>query len=263
MIKWLGGILLHSGQLTEERINLRRWFIFYILYMSLLALTALAESNAQFRSGWHINLPFMRSSLSLQADGTLWLVALYLFYMSLCCTFFPAPTAWLVLLMASPVIGFDIVTTGNTYTDAILRIAAVATIGALGTAIANLNEYHIWVYLMRFGYVHKIRQTRLYTRALQWFGTSPFLLITVFSFLPVPVDVVRWLAISHYYNRFYYSLASFLGRLGRYGLLAAAATCLRLDTTAIIIIQLSFAAIIVLRWLIKRLYRYHTNPHRA
>lgn len=182
-----------------------------------------------------------------------WLLALYLFYMSLCCTFFPAPTAWIILLMASPIVSmFD---TGITTT------LAVAAIGAAGTAIANLNEYHIFTFLLRYGKVHRVRQTRLFGTAKRWFSASPFALMALFSFLPVPVDLVRWLAISCRYSRLRYAGANFLGRFFRYGLLAGAATFLAIGWGGILGIQITLAALVIIRYLPRLVHKKETGRY--
>jgi len=229
-------ILLHAGHHSDDGYNLRRWFIFFLLYLAILVSLAL------------LSLGYFRAEPNAFPSYA-WLIALYVFYMSLCCTFFPAPTAWIVLLMASPVIGLDFLSTNNVYLDALLTIIIVAVLGAFGTAMANLNEYHLFSFIFRFGRIHKLRQTRFYLSATRWFEISPFALITVMSFLPIPVDVVRWLAISHRYRRDHYFLANFVGRFVRYALLAATATCLKISFFGIILIQASLALLILLRFL--------------
>jgi len=184
-----------------------------------------------------------------QFSKYIWLLALYLFYMSLCCTFFPAPTAWIVLLMASPMIGLSYFPAVAPYLNAVVTIIVVAAVGALGTALANLNEYHVFTFVLRFGRAYKLRHTRLYKSAARWFEVSPFVLMTVVSFLPIPVDVIRWLAITHRYRRDHFFATSFVGRFLRYALLAATATCLRISWYGIVFIQLMLLAIILLRYL--------------
>jgi len=229
-------ILLHAGHRTDDGYNLRRWFIFFLLYLGILVALAL------------LSLDYIHAG-PMTFHPYLWLIALYVFYMSLCCTFFPAPTAWIVLLMASPVVGLNFLQTNNVYLDALATIIAVAVLGALGTAMANLNEYHLFSFLFRFGQVYKLRQSRLYHSATRWFEISPFALIAVTSFLPIPVDVVRWLAISHRYRRDRYFLANFLGRFVRYALLAATATCLKISFFGIILIQAGLVLLVLLRFL--------------
>jgi membrane protein YqaA with SNARE-associated domain len=257
MLRRLREFLLYSGRGSDDGINLRRWFVFFVIYSAVL--TAVALGCLHFSGSG--NYPLAQ---------TIWLLALYLFYMSLCCTFFPAPTAWLVLLMASPLIGLVKPSLISQYlpleknvaqwTAAFVTVVIVAMIGSAGTAIANLNEYHIFTFLLRLGRVYKIRQSRLYQKADHWFSISPFAIMTIASLVPIPVDVVRWLAITHRYRRDHYALASFIGRFVRYGLLAAAATCLRLDWLGIVIIQGSLIVLVLIRYLPRLLaYRKKVN----
>jgi membrane protein YqaA with SNARE-associated domain len=249
MFKHALNLLLHKGHQNHDGINLRRWFLFYLLF--LVALTTLALLNL-----FHYDRT--DSSLSLR----IWLSALYLFYLSLCCTFFPAPTTWIILLMASPIVALvephtlagplQLSESTASVLAALSTIFIVAALGALATAIANLNEYHIFTFLLRFGRVHKIRQTKFYRTAHRWFTVSPFAILALFGILPIPVDVVRWLAISSRYRRDHYAWANFLGRFVRYALLAAAATLLQIGWVGILVIQLTLSALVVLRFLALR-----------
>jgi hypothetical protein len=56
-----------------------------------------------------------------------------------------------------------------------------------------------------------------------WYNQSPFATLAAASFLPIPVDFVRLLAISEGYNRFWFALGSFVGRWPRYFVFAIAA----------------------------------------
>ena len=246
MIKHFLEIMFHAGHHRTDGINLRRWLWLYTASLTLLAGLALITLRYYDKD----TSPFYLR---------IWLLALYLFYMSLCCSFFPAPTAWLVLLMASPVVGlfepgllsqsWNLSAEQGNWAAALLSIVTVAAVGSLGTAAANLNEYHLFTFFLRFGQIYKIRNTRLYHTAGKWFSISPFSLVTVFSFLPVPVDVVRWLAITHRYRRDHYVGANFIGRFFRYAFLAAAATCLKIDLITIVWIQAALIVLVLLRYL--------------
>jgi len=237
--------LFYAGRQGDDGINLRRWFVFFVVYLAVLAAAALLSLHGYAQG----HLALLR----------VWLVALYLFYMSLCCSFFPAPTAWLVLLMASP--GVNLIDPARTaellnlgreqggIVAAVLTVVIVGALGGLGTALANLNEYHIFTFLLRLGRVNKVRQTAIYRTASRWFAAAPFALMTFVSLLPIPVDVVRWLAITYRYRRDHYALSSFLGRFVRYGLLAGAAACFRLGWRGIIAIQLALVVLVLLRYL--------------
>jgi len=246
MIKRGIEILFQAPAAKGDGVNLRRWFLGFVVYLVLLTITAVACLWYYDRGG---SVWAMRG----------WLLALYLFYMSLCCTFFPAPTAWIILLMASPIVSmfeaasfegyFGVTETTGVWLAGMATTFVVAAIGAAGTAAANLNEYHIFTFLLRYGRVHKVRQTRFFATAQRWFSVSPFALVGLFSFLPVPVDVVRWLAISCRYSRVRYAGANFLGRFLRYGLLAGAATFLAIGWWGILAIQIGLAALVIIRYL--------------
>lgn len=245
MLKWLGTFFLGGTPHGHDGINLRRWFVGFVLYLTLLVGAAL------------LCLRWWESGQDPWAQR-LWLLALYLFYMSMCCTFFPAPTTWLVLLMAAPMTGLiapDAFEGGmglSTQTRCLLAqlatIVIVAAVGAAGTAMANLNEYHLFTFFLRYGKLQKVRQTAFYEKAIRWFSTGPFLLLTAMSFIPLPVDVIRWLAITHRYRRDHYALAYFLGRLIRYGLLATTATLMQLGWQGIAAIQGGLIVMIGIRF---------------
>jgi membrane protein YqaA with SNARE-associated domain len=263
MLKKLISILFYSGSRQVDSFNLRRWFVFYVIYLGLLAAVALVSF------GYCEDDASSAGQQVLSYPHKIWLLSLYLFYMSLCCTFFPAPTAWLVLLMASPVVNLvdsqlllsyiSVSEQQGYWIGGLLTVFVVASVGALGTGMANLNEYHVFTFLLRCGKAHKIRETKFYRMAGHWFDVSPFGLMVTFSFLPIPVDMVRWLAITHRYRRDHYFIAAFLGRMLRYGLLAGAATCLKLSWTEILIIQLVLIIIVIIRFVPKILSHHRKN----
>jgi membrane protein YqaA with SNARE-associated domain len=209
-----------AGSAGPERISLRKWFLTYVGWMVLLTGVALVALRA-----YETGDPNARS---------IWLVALGVFYLSLCCLFFPAPTVWIVMLLASnemAVIG-----------PVPLRVAVVAAVCSVATGMANLNEYHIITFLLRYGWVARVRDTRVYRWAARWFGASPFLVVAVFGFLPLPVDVVRWLAILYRYPRLRYFAAYVVGRFPRYLIWSLSAVWLDLSWWQILAVQVVLVA---------------------
>ena len=142
-----------------------------------------------------------------------------LLYTSVACTFLPLPTAWIILWASRE--------TGP---------LSVALIAAVGTCIANLHDYYILNYLFGLDRIRKIKKTRLYVSAVKWFERAPFLTLAAASFVPIPIDIVRILAVSTGYSRLKYTLATFAGRFPRYMLLAYLGYELKLSNRAIFIV---------------------------
>jgi len=127
----------------------------------------------------------------------------YLGYMSLCSTFVPLPTNPVVLVM------------GRFYNPLV-----VGVLGAFGTASANLLDYALISTIARSRVADRVKGTYLYRFWMRLYRGVPFLALTLTNFLPVPVDFIRFISIFEHYNRVWYFLASFTGRLPRYLLLA-------------------------------------------
>jgi uncharacterized membrane protein YdjX (TVP38/TMEM64 family) len=170
------------------------------------------------------------------------ILILFLLYMSVAFTFLPLPTAWIVLWAAREVEPFS-----------------VAVIGTLGTCIANLHDYYIIHYLFRVERVKKAKKTRFYRKAVEWFERAPFATLTVASFLPIPVDVVRILAVSTDYPRHRYALATFAGRFPRYLLLAYLGYELQLSNKVIFFVFLATAIVGAVKGISKLRDQYREN----
>ena len=199
----------------DDGMRLRRWFAGYLVWLILLTVAAQAG--------------LLRYEGGDPGARNVWLLALGLFYVSLCCVFFPAPTTWIVMLLASN--EMQIIEAPG------LRVVVVSAVCAVATGIANLNEYHVITFLLRHRRIARVRETRVYRWAARWFAASPFLLVAVFGFLPLPVDVVRWLAILYRYSRLRYFAAYVVGRFPRYVICALSAVWLDLNWWQIVLIQ--------------------------
>lgn len=230
-----------SASAEPRPINLRAWFVVFLLWMGGLTLGA----------KWGLNVGAGGAPLGLAT----WLLCLYAFYLSLCCVFFPLPTSGAVLLMASDVAAAEVGIHGFGWA----RLLVVATVGAFATGMANLNEYHLFTYLLRIRRLGAVRETRLYRAAARWFETNPFLVIFAFSFIPIPVDVIRWLAIIDRYPRVRFFLAYFLGRWIRYALWCLTAMALALRPWHIIAIQ----ALLVVAALMKMIPGFVANARAS
>jgi membrane protein YqaA with SNARE-associated domain len=224
---------------TVERLNgLRLWFGIFLIWMVGLFAAAL--------------LTFARYDAGDEAAMALWLLALTGFYVSLCNTLLPLPTAWIILLAASDnVLLFD---------SPLLRVAVVAAVGSTATMMANLNEYHILGYFFRARLGDRIRRTSAYRFAVRWFDVEPFQTLLLIAFIPIPVDVVRWLAVLRRYSRLRFAAAYWLGRLPRYALLAGLSVALHLGPWEIALIQVGIVLVLGARLLLSALRR---EPGRA
>jgi len=151
------------------------------------------------------------------SDTRVRLLGLYLVYMLLACTFVPLPTTPVILLAGA-------------HWNPVL----VALCGAAATTIANLNEYHVWTSFFRYRLFRKIRGSRYCKAGIAWFDKAPFPALFVVNIIPLPVDVVRLIAVARGYNRMKFAAANFLGRALRYGLIAFVGYALDLNFIAII-----------------------------
>jgi|GEM_PF-1103823 len=218
---------------SETGFGFRAWFALYLGWMIALAVTLLAGQGAA-EHGSRLGLAFM-------------ILAGYAFYLSLCCTFFPAPTMWVVMLVASNDLGL--------VASPFARVALVAGLGAFATAMANLNEYHIFTFLLRYDRQGRLRGNRAYRWAARWFTISPFTIIWAFAFIPLPVDVIRWLAILYQYSRTRFFAAYMLGRSLRYAVWAVSAVALNLAFWQIVAFQVALLAIAALKLVVSSVYR--------
>jgi ABC-type lipoprotein export system ATPase subunit/membrane protein YqaA with SNARE-associated domain len=186
--------LTEHARRVAQRVDVRRWFHFFQLFLMACLLGVVAFSF-QFPGR-----PEWLTAVSLCIG--------YLAYMSMACTFLPLPTTMLILFLAS----------GST--GPVINPWPIAILGAIGTMIANLNDYHIVSGLLRLRKVQKVRHNALVKDAIKLFAKAPFLTLTVFAFVPIPVDAVRLISIGHGYSRVRYAAAYLLGRFPRYLLLA-------------------------------------------
>jgi membrane protein YqaA with SNARE-associated domain len=170
--------------LRHESISLRAWFLpFFALMAVLLAV-------------WWFS----------GRGSTVAAMAFFFGYLSVACTFFPVPTSWIILWAAAPASGGGLG----------LPPLVVATVGAAATAIANMHDYYLVTFLYRYERIRRVRATSFYRRFADWYNRAPFGTLAAASFLPVPVDFIRLLAISEGYHRLKFALGSLVGRWPRY-----------------------------------------------
>jgi len=128
----------HARLGARELPHMRAWFVVFVLWMAAWGLLA----RWAFAGAEQDNPTAVR----------IWVYALMCFYLSLCNSFVPLPTAWIVFAAASP----GLALCENPW----LRVLLVAVGGSAGTVVANLNDYHLLAYLLHFGIGHRVRRTR-------------------------------------------------------------------------------------------------------
>jgi len=224
-------------------ISVAWWFVAYATMLSgcvgVLVFLLQAEPLA-----WGSWADFQQSVVSASPAVKLLIFAIYI---SLCCTFFPMNTSWIVSAVSMQ----SAAVTGQMFST----VAVVSLVGAAASTVANLNDYHIFTLLMRSRHVAKVRHTRTYRLAIRWFEKSPFALLVTFNILPLPLDVVRPLAASHRYGRLPFAAANFLGRLGRYAVIATVTYMLGSQGWIAVVALLGLACLLTLPRLVKKLRR--------
>jgi len=227
-----------------DGISIVRWFALYALILAAaglwLAILLSDRTGAASYGSWEAfkaSLPEMSRAIKLLAFGI---------YISLCCTFVPLPANWIVAAVATRTVAV-----GTGLWDTVLLVGAV---GALASTVANLNDYHLFTWLLRHHRIAKVRHTRIHRIAARWFDKSPFTLLVIFNILPIPVDVVRMLAATHRYPRVRFAAANFVGRLVRYGAIAYLVYWWELSVKTATFIMLGLAAALLLARTAPRLW---------
>jgi membrane protein YqaA with SNARE-associated domain len=193
----------------------RLWFAGFVGWMVALAVVAKLGFAA-----------FEEGSATGQA---VWLLALLAFYLSLCNALLPLPTGWIVLFAATD--------SGLPGVPPALRLLLVTAVGGLATTLANLNEYHVLNHRAGARLRDRVRATPLYRWAVRWFDARPFPALLLVAFIPIPVDVIRWLAILRRYSRVRFAGAYFVGRGARYALFAGLSIGFRFGAWEILLVQ--------------------------
>lgn len=192
-----------------DKVSVGRWFAFYGLGllaaggMLVLLLSREPWSWADWLDRPRQLLPTTAPAAKLLAFGI---------YISLCCTFIPLPANWVVAAVALR----QVAVAPNAWATALL----VGAVGGLASTVANLNDYHLFTWMLRHRRIRRVRQTRLYGASARWFARSPFFILVVFNILPIPVDVIRMLATTARYDRLPFAAANFVGRFVRYAVIA-------------------------------------------
>lgn len=191
-----------------DGISISRWFIAYGLMVSAVCCLLWLTADNQ----WSTPESWNAFGQMVARTPAVFKLTVFGIYISLCCTFMPLPTSPIVAAVAT-----QEAAVGTGLGDTVLLVALV---GAFGSTIANLHDYHIFTWLLRSNRIARVRNTKLYDVSARWFARSPFFLLMVFNVLPIPIDVVRMLATTSRYPRKRFAVANFIGRFIRYMVIA-------------------------------------------
>jgi membrane protein YqaA with SNARE-associated domain len=210
---------------------------------------SLADNPVKLSEGWNA---FTESVSNASAWAKLLVLGIYL---SLCCTFLPLNTSWIVAAVAA-----DDVSVGVALWDTVILVAIV---GGIGSTIGNLHDYHLFRLLLRNRSISKVKDTKLYDLASRWFEKSPFFALLLFNIIPIPIDVARMLAAGNRYPRTRFVVANFAGRAIRYGTIAFLIYQLQWNLKTAAIVMLSIGAAMLIAKLIVSLVTRRPEANSA
>lgn len=153
-------------------------------------------------------------------------------YLAICCDGIPLPTTPVFLYMA------------RTY-----PWLAVALTGAAATTIANLIDYELFTTFFKTKLLAKIRDNEHSQASIAMFRRVAFPTLLATNTIVFSWDIVRLVAIAARYPRWKYSLATFVGRSGRYAVLAYLGEVFKPPLWAIGVIAVVVALPGIISWL--------------
>lgn len=109
-----------------------------------------------------------------------------------------------------------------------------ALAGTIGSLIACFADYAMVGAAMRHRALASTRNSRLFQWSTRWMSRFPFAITVLFSFMPLPISIVRILAPAVNYSVRRYMLAQIVGRFPRFYILAWIGHTLPIPTWVII-----------------------------
>ena len=210
-------------------VSLRRWFILYGLLMGglvMLSIHMVDRQDARFHEElrefgrisktvkpWHkMLLAEAQQVVELaKAAAPDLKLTLLIIYLALATTFFPLPTGAMIAAMSTRAAGLS--------DNVFWLVLLVSFFGAAASTLANLTDYHVFLWLLRHRRIAKLRDTKTYKAAAKWFAKGPFAIMVIFNIIHIPVDIPRMLAAIYGYSRKLFALSNFIGRFARYAII--------------------------------------------
>jgi uncharacterized membrane protein YdjX (TVP38/TMEM64 family) len=119
----------------------------------------------------------------------------------------------------------------------------VAVVGASGSAIASVIIYCLLTGLSKRKRMRRIEDNRLVRSLRALTRKSPFLSLTLFNLIPLPIEPARFSAILNRYSIARYVTAISLGRFARYLLLAALGEAFRVPNSVLLVLTAALIAV--------------------
>lgn len=110
----------------------------------------------------------------------------------------------------------------------------IAAIGTIGTGIVCFADYAIVEAALRHPRIKGASEARLFRWAVRWMTRWPFAIVALFSFVPLPVYVVRVLAPASHYPVWRYVTAMMVGRFPRFLALAYIGHAVQIPTWVLV-----------------------------
>ena len=111
----------------------------------------------------------------------------------------------------------------------------VALVAGAGHLIANWVDYHFFTPLLQMKFTTGYKNTRTYQKAVRWFSISPFWVVVLFALTPLPFYAAKFMVFSSGYSMTRYMVATLVGRLPRFVLLALLGSFLHIPTWMMVV----------------------------
>jgi len=162
----------------------------------------------------------------------------YFLVMSISCNLVPIPTYPFIL-----------------YVSHDYAIWLIVLVGTIGSVISAIIEYNFIDFLMRFDRFARLKETNSYQKYVKYFDRFSFHSIMLASVLPLPLDVIRILAIMRRYAKWKYLVATFIGRIPRILIFAVLGSQLAYSKAIAIALLIITLLIEVIRRVVKLFHR--------
>ncbi len=123
----------------------------------------------------------------------------------------------------------------------------LATAASLGTILAGILDYYVFVPLFSHRALNNLKSTKGYQTAIRRFNYQPFLALTIAAFGPLPFFIFKFIAFAAFYPLYKFLIAKILGRFPRYYLLAMVGEILQVPVWILVAIFAGMLSIYLIK----------------